>query len=109
MQRDSFTLTFLPLFYNDMEEIVDYIAYTLKNPDAADRIVDEIFAAIDKRLPIADRFSKYESAHEFHYDYYKINVRNFMVFCVIKDDDPSTKIMEVRRVIYNRRDLRELL
>ena len=65
------------MFYEDMEEIVDYIAGELNNPDAADRIVVEIFAAIDNRLPIADRFQKYPSIHEFHYDYDKINVRNF--------------------------------
>ena len=56
MQQDRVrvTLTFLPMFYEDMSEIIDYIALILKNPDAADRIVDEFFEAIDKRLPIAD-------------------------------------------------------
>lgn len=53
--------------------------------------MDEIFAAIDKRPPIADHFKKYESPHEFHYDYYKINVRNFMIFYVVIDDDPTKK------------------
>lgn len=87
----------------------DYISIVLKNPDAADRIVDEVFTAIDKRLPIADRFKKYEFTHEFHYDYYKINVRNFMIFYVVKEDDPSQKIMEIRRIIYNRRDLQRII
>ena len=109
MRQDDFKLEFLPIFYKDMEEIVDYIAGELNNPDAADRIVDEIFQAIDNRLPIADRFQKYCTIHEFHYDYYKINVRNFIIFYVIKDNDSAIKIMEVRRVLYNRRDLQKII
>lgn len=97
------------MFYDDMEEIVDYIVYILKNPDAADYIVDRIFEAIDEWLPIADRFKKYESSHEFHYDYYTINVSNFKIFYVVKDDDPNMKVMEVRKVLYNRRDLQRLI
>ena len=97
------------MFYDDMEEIVDYIVSIWKNPDAADRIVDRIFDAIDERLPMADRFQKYKSTHEFHYDYYTINVSNYMVFYVVKDDDPNMKVMEVRRVLYNRRDLQRLI
>ena len=111
MQQDRVRvkLTFLPMFYEDMSEIIDYIALILKNPDAADRIVDEVFEAIDKRLPIADRFEKYESTHEFHYDYYKINVKNFTVFYVVKNNSPFEKVMEVRRILYNRRDLKNII
>lgn len=31
MQQDNFRLEFIPLFYEDMGEIVDYIASTLRN------------------------------------------------------------------------------
>lgn len=50
MLRDNFKLKFLPLFYNDMEEIVDYITYKLKNPDAADRIVDGVYTVIQNQM-----------------------------------------------------------
>lgn len=109
MQQDNFKLEFLPLFYHDLEEIIDYISLILKNPDAANQIIDKIFSAIDERLPFADRFTKYESIHEFHYDYYKINVGNFSVFYVVKDNNQDMKIMEVRRLLYNRRDLSKLI
>lgn len=109
MQQDNFELRFLPLFYDDMSEIVDYIATGLKNPDAAQRLVDDVFDAIDKRLPYADSFQIYHSLYEFRHNYYSINVRNYMVLYVVIDDDPNHKIMEVRRVLYNKRDIKTLI
>ena len=109
MQQDKIRLEFLPLFYEDMGEITDYIAIKLKNPDAAERILAEVFEAIDKSLPFADHFEKYNTAHEFLYDYYKINVKNFMIFYVVKEANPNEKVMEVRRILYNRRDLQKLI
>jgi hypothetical protein len=35
MNKSSYKLTFLPLFKSDMLAVVDYIANTLNNPDAA--------------------------------------------------------------------------
>ena len=64
MHQDNYALEFLPLFYRDLEEIVDYIAVKLKNPDAAQHLVDNVFAAIDERLPNADRFEPYKSLRD---------------------------------------------
>ncbi len=109
MLQDNFELTFLPMFYDDLGEITDYISYELKNPDAADRLIDDIFVAIDERLPVADSFKPYKSAYEFRYKYYNINIRNFIVFYVVIDDVPEKKIMEVRRVLYNKRNIKDII
>ena len=37
-----------PVARSDLDEIWDYYAIDLQNPDAADRIRDEIFAAFNK-------------------------------------------------------------
>ena len=41
-----YELKFLPLFENDLNEIIDYIAGTLGNPIAASAMVDEVEKAI---------------------------------------------------------------
>lgn len=105
MHQDNYALEFLPLFYRDLEEIVDYIAVKLKNPDAAQHLVDNVFAAIDERLPNADRFEPYKSLLEFQYTYYRINVKNYVVFYAVRNDVPGKKIMEVRRILYSKRNL----
>lgn len=46
----KYKLSFLPLFEQDLNEIVDYITANLQNPSAAERLVDDIEAAVYKRL-----------------------------------------------------------
>lgn len=41
MNRQTYKLTFLPLFEEDLLEITNYITNTLQNPSAAHRLVDE--------------------------------------------------------------------
>ena len=36
--------------------------------------------------------------------YYKIYVKNYVAYYVVIDDEGSDKIMEVRRMLYNRQD-----
>lgn len=42
MQQKTYKLSVLPLFEEDLNEIVDYISNKLQNPDAALRLVDDI-------------------------------------------------------------------
>lgn len=52
MTKQIYKLAFLPLFEEDLNEIVDYIAVKLMNPLAAHRLVNDIEFAIQKRLEI---------------------------------------------------------
>ena len=47
---DNYQLKFLPLFEEDLNEIVTYIAVNLKNPAAAKKLIDDVEKAIYKRL-----------------------------------------------------------
>ena len=95
-----YTLRFLPLFEEDLNEIVDYIANQLQNPSAANNLVNDLEAAIMNRLPNAESFAPFRTAVKHPYPYYHIQVRNFSFFYVVIDD-----VMEVRRILYSRRDL----
>ena len=50
MGNSEYQLSYLPLFYKDLADVVHYIADELNNPSAANRLVDEIEKAIFKRL-----------------------------------------------------------
>ena len=104
MENKKYELRFLPLFENDLTEIVEYISFTLKTPTAAERLVDDVERAINNRLFCAESFEPFYSAKETKYPYYKISVRNFTVFYVVIDN-----VMEVRRILYNRRDFNNLI
>lgn len=73
MFSKKYRLSYLPLFYDDLDEKVTYIAEKLKNPKAANDLLDKVESAIMERLPMA----------------------------VVIDDDPNDLVMEVRRFLYN--------
>lgn len=104
MSRKKYKLTFLPLFENDLDDITGYITNHLQNPDAALRLIDDIEIAINKRSEAPLAFATYQSAKERPHPYYRINVRNFSIFYVVVGDT-----MEVRRVLYSKRNIDSLL
>lgn len=106
---DKYILRYLPLFYEDLEEKITYISDELANPEAALGLLDAVEAAILKRLPNAESFEQYHSQIDHQYPYYHINVKNYMVFYVIIDDEGTEKIMEVRRFLYKGQNRDEIV
>ena len=99
MGGKKYKLRILPLFEEDLNGIVDYIAFHLQNPIAAERLIDAIEEAIEERLPFAESFEPYHSIRERKYPYYRISVKNYTIFYVVIGD-----VMEVRRILYSSRD-----
>ena len=102
MADTQYELRYLPLFYEDLEQNVIYISETLHNEKAANDLLDAVEKAIMERLPIAEAFEPYRSVKERQYKYYRIYVKNFVIYYVVIDDIGSKKIMEVRRFLYNK-------
>ena len=100
MDGKHYKLSILPLFEDDLNEIVDYISVRLQNPIAAEDFVDAVENAIQDRLFCAEAFEPYHSAKERRYPYYRIQVKNYTIFYVVIGDT-----IEVRRIVYSRRDL----
>ncbi|MDR1330368.1 MAG: type II toxin-antitoxin system RelE/ParE family toxin [Oscillospiraceae bacterium] len=96
----KYTLRYLPVFEQDMTEVRDYISQKLQNPAAALRLVEDTEKAILKRLDNPLGFEPYHSTRDRKQPYYRINVRNYAVFYVVIGN-----VMEVRRFVYGRRDL----
>ena len=104
MSMKKYKLSFLPLFEADLIEITDYISNNLNNPEVALRLVDDIEIAINRRLETPLAFAPYPTSKNRPYPYYRINIKNFSVFYVVIDDT-----MEVRRVLYSKRNIDNLL
>ena len=99
-----YELRILPLFEEDLNEIADYIAYRLQNPIAAEKLVDDVEAAIEERRSCAEAFEPYSSSRKREHPYYRIQVRNFTIFYVVIDGT-----MEVRRIRYSRSNIKKKL
>ena len=50
MQNKQFTLRYLPLFHQDLLKTALYITDVLGNPDAAEKLIDDVEKAILERL-----------------------------------------------------------
>ncbi|MDD7333491.1 MAG: type II toxin-antitoxin system RelE/ParE family toxin [Lachnospiraceae bacterium] len=109
MVDTKYTLRYLPLFYEDLEQKVVYIAANLQNEKAANDLLDAVESAILERQPVAEAFEPYHSMKERRYPYYRIYVKNFVACYVVIDDECEDKIMEVRRFLYNKQDRDNLL
>ena len=55
-------------------------------------------------MSCAEAFEPYPSSRERQHPYYRIQVKNFTIFYVVIGDT-----MEVRRIIYSRRNLTHLI
>lgn len=99
-----YELRILPLFEDDLNEIVDYITYRLRNPLAAERLVDDVETAIEERRSCAEAFEPYPSSRKRKYPYYRIQVHKFTIFYVIRNET-----MEVRRILYSRSNIKKKL
>jgi len=104
MGRKSYKLQYLPLFEDDLNETVDYIQFHLKNPNAAERLVSAVHHAILTRLNNPESFEPYISAKDREDTYYRIYVKHYVIFYVVIDD-----VMEVRRIMYQRRKLSDYI
>lgn len=100
----KYTLRYLPLAQEDLFEIVDYIQNNLQNPIAAQNTLDRIEAAILERLNAPESYAVWQSKKKRDYPYRRINVGNYTVWYVVID-----YVMEVRRILYSRRNEDELI
>jgi len=100
----KYTLSYLPQFEHDLAAARDYITFTLQNPEAALRLVEDAEKAIMKRRGNPLSFQPYPSTRKRKHPYYRINVRNFSIFYVVIEN-----VMEVRRFVYSKRNLPEMI
>ncbi len=103
MQK-NYRIRFLQSFYDDAEKITYYIKNTLCNPYAARRFVLNMESAIVERSRSPEIFAVYDWSLNDSVPYYRIIVGNFIVLYVVLTED-GEKIMEVRRVLYGRRNI----
>lgn len=81
-----------------------YIAYELKNKIAADNFYTEVVEQIEIRSECPEAYEVFKILKDGNTKYYKINVKNYTTFYVVKDN-----IMEVRRIYYSQRNFEKLL
>ena len=106
---DNCTLSFLPQFSEDLNQAAEYISNVLMNPIAANNLIDEVEAAIYKRLNNSpEAFEQYPSKKQRLRPYYRIYVKDYTIYYVVIHTKQGA-VMEVRRLLNNRQNRENIL
>ena len=100
MEKKTYELRYLPLFYEDLSQSINYIKERLHNPQAASQLLEDVEDAIFRRSDCAESFEPYPTTRERETPYYTIYVRNYVIYYVVIDHT----IMEMRRFLYKGRN-----
>ena len=93
----EFTLDIRPTFVDELDKTAAYIEQKFKDLLAADRLISDVYDAIDKRLIAPTSFKPCYLPPHVAQPYYRINVRNFAIYYIMRGN-----AMEVRWFRYSK-------
>ena len=101
-----YKLEILPVARRDMVDIARYIGVELGNPQAANKLAVELIEAIDTvpLFPYAN--PAYTPIRPLNHEYRKMAVQNYLVLYWV---DEQIKTVTIARVVYAKRDYKQLL
>ena len=104
MAKNKYTIKYLPSFSEELDEIIYYITFILKNKKSAERLLQNVHNAIEQRSESPESYEIYKSKVNMRYDWYRIYVGNFTIFYTVRNT-----IMEVTHIIYSARNFDDLI
>ena len=104
MASKKYTIKYTATFISQFNNILKYFMSKLNNKIAAENFYMEVTSEIEKRSQNPESYEKYISQRKRKYAYYRIYVKNYTVFYTVKDD-----VMEVRRILYSRRNFDDFI
>ena len=104
MANNKYTIRYSSTYINQFNSILKYIVNNLKNKIAAENFYNEVIKEIEKRSENPEDYEKYISTKKRKNTYYRIYVKNYTIFYTVKDNT-----MEIRRILYSRRNFDKLI
>ena len=104
MANKKYVIIYLPTFISQFNNILYYITYELRNKIAADNFYNEVVKQIEIRSNAPKSYEIFKTIKSEKIKYYKINVKNYTIFYVVKDN-----VMEIRRIYYSQRNFDNLI
>lgn len=99
-----FKLKYLPTALRDLRDITDYIADTLKAPEAALDLLNALDDSISRLEQFPYSCRVYQPVKDLENEYRLLLVKNYLVFYVVNEE-----VVEIYRVVYAKMDLTKLL
>ncbi|NPV91004.1 MAG: type II toxin-antitoxin system RelE/ParE family toxin [Firmicutes bacterium] len=90
----------------DLFKIAEYIAWELRDPAAAQKLVGKIKEAVMSLAELPIRYATVADEHLATRGIRKLPIGNYIVFYVVSENDGTVTVV---RILYGRRDWEHLL
>lgn len=102
--NNKYTIKYTSTFVRQFNSILKYFITTLNNKIAAENFYQEVIYEIERRCNSPESFEKYKSSRKRKHTYYRIYVKNYTIFYIVKDNT-----MEIRRILYSKRNFEKFI
>ena len=99
MANNKYTIKYSSSFINQFNSILKYFVNKLQNKIVAENFYNKVVKEIEKRSENPESYEKYTGIRTRKNTYYRIYVKNYTIFYVVKDNT-----IEVRKILYSRRN-----
>src|SRR5690625_1411172 len=99
-----YRLKYLPLALNDLRDITDYIADTLKAPKAAVDLLDVLEESISRLKQFPYSCKIYQPVSDKENEHRILPNKNYIVFYVVNEE-----VVEIHRIVYAKMDLTRVI
>lgn len=104
MIKKKCKVVYTELFRTDIKNVFNYIVNELDNPIAAERLMELIKEKIEERVKYPESFSVVKISKNKNRKWYRINVKNYVIFYTVEND-----IIAMRRFLYSRRNYKNFI
>lgn len=101
-----YSLEYLPIAKRDMVDIAKYIGIKLANPDAADRLAEEMTEAAEGLINMPYKCPMYTPVKPLKHEYRKLIIHNYIMFYWVDEDN---ELVTIARAVYSGKDYEKIL
>ena len=104
MANNKYSIRYTPTFIKQFNNILSYFIHKLNNKIVAENFYNEVIKEIENRRIKQKNYEKYIGNKKRKNEYYRIYVKNYIIFYVVIDN-----VMEIRRILYSKRNFERLI
>lgn len=104
MAKNRYVIKYTATFTNQFKDIMKYFINKLQNKIVAENFYNDVISKIEKRSETPESYEKYESNRKRKNTYYRIYVKYYTIFYVVKGNT-----MEIRKILYSKRNFDNLI
>ena len=104
MANNKYTIKYTATFTNQLNNILKYFIQKFKNKIVAENFYNSVITKIEQRSKSPESYEKYKSIRKRNNIYYRIYVKNYTIFYVVRDNT-----IEIRRILYTKRNFDKLI